>query len=460
MNVKRIIYLFAGMVIMFSGTYTLQAQDNGTQYGENPEDCKMNLSLYRESFRQWKAADYQGDVNEFIGSWRHCFNLCPRSSENMYLDGITMMEQLILKATDPAIKAKYADTLEMIFDHRANYFPNDSRTKQPQEGNISWRKAMSLDEYAPERIEKIYNAFQRAVEVEGINISFVPISYYLKSTIDMSNKGAIDPTVILDNYDQLSSIANFNIKKAIEENNKQAEEDWTITLRRLEQLVEPFASCDDLIEMLQKQFDADPQDIETLRKITSTLEKNKCTNNNLFMKAAENLSKLDPNPQSAYLMSEIYIKNGSYDKAAKSLEEVIKLTDDDELKYKATIKLVRLLMIQKKYAQARDQARKALQLQPGNGEAMILIGLMYASSSEICGDDDIARKSVFWAAVDKFNEAKRIDPSRADEANKYINTYRQYFPSSEQLFFHNLKVGDSYKVECWINETTTIRSAD
>ena len=459
MNVKRIIYLITGIII-FSKVYKLQAQDNGTQYGENPTECQMNLSLYRESFKQWKTANYHGDVNEFVESWQYCFTNCPRSSEYLYLDGVNIMEYFIIKTTDPSIKDKYVDTLELVFDNRIKYFPNDSRTKQPQEGSILWRKAMSLDQNAPERIEKIYNAFKRAIELDGNNIPSIPIPYYLKSTIDMSNKGNIEQIVILETYQQLSSIVDFNLKKTIEDNDRQGEDDWNITMKFLEQLIEPFASCDDLVEIFQKKFDSDPQDIEALRKITTALDKNRCTDNALFMKATENLFKLEPDPQSAYMMAKIHAKNGSYDKAAKALEEVIRLTNDDDLKYKALIDLAQMLMMQKKYLQARDQARKALQMRPNNGEPLMLIGKMYAASSDICGDDEIAKKSVFWPAVDKFNEAKRIDPSLTDEGNKLINTYRQYFPAGETLFFNSLKVGDSYKVECWINETTTIRSSD
>jgi tetratricopeptide (TPR) repeat protein len=370
------------------------------------------------------------------------------------------MEQFISRATDHAIKEKYVDTLELIFDNRIKYFPIDSRTKQPQEGNILWRKAMLLDEYAPERIEKIYIAFKGAVEVEGNNIASNPISYYLKTTIEMVNAGAFDESVILDTYDVLSSIADFNIKKAVEGNDKPGEEDWIATMRRLEQLIEPFASCEDLVRMFQKKFDAEPQDIETLRKITSTLDKNKCTDSDLFMKAADNLFKLDPDTQAAYMVAKIHARNGNYDRAAKALEEVVRLTDDDDLKYKALIELTQMLMMQKRYAQARDQARRALQLRPNNGEPLMWIGKMYAMSSDICGDDEIAKKSVFWVAVDKFNEAKRIDSSVTEEANKLINTYRQYFPANERLFFYILNAGDSYRVECWINEMTTIRSSD
>jgi len=458
MNIKRI-FLLAGLVI-FSGMYTLKAQDNGTQYGENPLECQQNLSLYRESMKQWRANNFQGDAHEFIAHWRHCFMNCPRASEFIYLDGVTIMEQLFLIATDPTIKNKYIDTLEMVFDNRIKYFPNDSRTKQPQEGAILWRKAMSLDERAPERLEKIYNTFKRAVELEKNNIPPGPLPYYLKSTIDMSNKGNFDADVILETYDQLSTIVDFNLKKAADENNAQAQEDWTTAMRLMEQLIEPFASCEDLVNILQKKFDATPQDVETLRKITNTLDKNKCTDNPLFMKAAENLFKLDPDAQAAYMMGIIHSKNGNYDRAAKAMEDVVKLTDDDDLKYKATMGLVRMLMMQKKYSQAREQARRALQMKPNSGEALLLIGQMYGASSELCGDDEISKKAVFWPAVDKFNEAKRVDPTVTDEANKLINSYRQHFPAGEQLFFYNMKVGDNYRVECWINESTTIRTVD
>jgi tetratricopeptide (TPR) repeat protein len=420
----------------------------------------MNFSLYRESFKQWKAANYHGDVNEFIESWRHCFTECPRASEFLYLDGVNIMEHLISKATDPAIKNKYIDTLELIFDNRIKYFPNDSRTKQSQEGSILWRKALSLDQYAPERIEQIYNAFKRAVELDQNNVSSIPVPYYLKSTIDMANKENFDKTVILETYDQLSSIVDFNIKKCAEEDNMQGQEDWSVIMRLLEQLIEPFASCDDLIDIFQKKFDSDSQDVETLRKITNTLSKNRCTDNTLFMKATENLFKLDPDPQAAYMMAKIHARNEHYDRAAKALEEVIRLTDDDDLKYRALFDLAQMLMMQKKYSQAREQARRALQLRPNSGEALMLIGKMYAASSELCDDGDIARKSVFWVAVDKFNEAKRIDSNVTEEANKLINLYRQYFPAGEQLFFNSFKIGESYRVECWINETTTIRSSD
>jgi len=61
-------------------------------------------------------------------------------------------------------------------------------------------------------------------------------------------------------------------------------------------------------------------------------------------------------------------------------------------------------------------------------------------------------------AVDKFIKAKQVDPTVAEKANSRIATYSQYFPAVSDIFFVDLNEGDSFKVECWINETTKVRA--
>lgn len=81
---------------------------------------------------------------------------------------------------------------------------------------------------------------------------------------------------------------------------------------------------------------------------------------------------------------------------------------------------------------------------------------MYASERN-CGADDFEKKAVFWAAVDKYAKAKQVDSELEESMNSLIASYSQYFPSKEDIFFHDLKVGDTYSIGCWINERTTVR---
>jgi tetratricopeptide (TPR) repeat protein len=111
------------------------------------------------------------------------------------------------------------------------------------------------------------------------------------------------------------------------------------------------------------------------------------------------------------------------------------------------------------FSKARAIVLKGMELRPDKGEPYLFIGDLYAISATDCGDNDLTKKVAYWAAVDKYYKAKQVDPSIAEEADKRIRTYSAYFPPLEVLFFYNLNEGDSYTVGCWINETTTVRSA-
>ena len=80
------------------------------------------------------------------------------------------------------------------------------------------------------------------------------------------------------------------------------------------------------------------------------------------------------------------------------------------------------------------------------------------SASEI-GSGDFEGRVAYWAAVDKFERAKQIDPSVAGRANELIRTYTPHFPTRENIFFNDYAEGQSYTVGGWINEVTTIRAA-
>ena len=53
----------------------------------------------------------------------------------------------------------------------------------------------------------------------------------------------------------------------------------------------------------------------------------------------------------------------------------------------------------------------------------MLIGKLYAQSSAKCGDNPATKKAGYWAAIEKFQLAKRIDKSCESEANKLIGEY-------------------------------------
>jgi hypothetical protein len=58
-----------------------------------------------------------------------------------------------------------------------------------------------------------------------------------------------------------------------------------------------------------------------------------------------------------------------------------------------------------------------------------------------------------------FAKAKQVDSSCSADANKLIASYKQYFPSKEDVFFHrDLNEGAPFHVGGWVGKTTTCRS--
>ena len=88
----------------------------------------------------------------------------------------------------------------------------------------------------------------------------------------------------------------------------------------------------------------------------------------------------------------------------------------------------------------------------------MLIGNAYAQSTNTCGNSEFEKAAVYWVVVDQFVKAKSVDPSIADKANDYINNYSKQFPNNEITFFNGYTDGQTYKVGCWIDETTKVRT--
>ena len=121
------------------------------------------------------------------------------------------------------------------------------------------------------------------------------------------------------------------------------------------------------------------------------------------------------------------------------------------------LKLASIKLSKNQYTEVKKLCNEALKGNPSSGEAYILIGKAYAAYAPKYGSEDFDHKTVFWAAVDKFQTAKRVDPSQTDEANRLIALYSQHFPVVKDGFFNGLQEGDTFTIGEWINEKTVAR---
>lgn len=421
-------------------------------FAQNSE-CDADISVYREAFKQWDGKATTANP-VMISAWRNVFIKCPGYKERTLTDGTKIVNNALVRGTkDEALKEKYIDTLVMVYEARIQYFPQTKAGNQV--GNIKGRMGVDLMAY-PSRMEQAYTALKEAIEIDGNNSNFAFLDAYFTTIINMVKAEKLDESVILDEYSHLMDIADFNINKYTEENNEKQLSNYTQTKANLEGMVQPYANCEDLVRIYQKKFDADPENVELLNKIATVLSARNCDKSDLYLNVAIKLHRLNPSPESAYFIGKRYLSDQEYAKATSYLIEATK-SEDAKSAAQAYKYLAQIMLKESRFEQGRTYARQAIALDKTDGEPYMIIGYLYASSGKECSANPLQTKAVFWAAVDKFEQAKRVDPSIASKANEMIRDYSKMFPTSEDAFFYNVFEGDEYQVECWINETTRAR---
>lgn len=217
------------------------------------------------------------------------------------------------------------------------------------------------------------------------------------------------------------------------------------------------ADCNTLDGLYKDKITPNITNYDYLSNVISFYKQVSCTESEIYFKAAVAAHKIQPTASSANACAEMSFKKKDLSKAISFYEEATKLEENKNEKAEYQYKIAQLYYNLDNNSRARDAARNSIEFNPNNGKPYILIGKLYAGSSNIF-DDPVLKKTVFWAAVDKFQKARSVDSSVADEASDLIRRYSVYFPSKDDMFFKpELGEGKSFYVGGWIGENTTCR---
>lgn len=422
------------------------------RFGADSARCVENLSLYKEFVKQ---KNYKDALN----GWRVVFDICPQSSRNIYSDGVKIFTWMISKEKDAAKKDKYVDSLLLVYDKRIEFFGDNA--KYP-EGWIRGRKGNEIYKYRPENYEDAYVELSKSLSLMGKETEAGIITPLMRSSLGMMEKGKHGCEQVISDYVGAMEVADLSIAAA---NKMEDGDDKVKELDNLKKVQENLdnlfvssecATCERVVPIFQEKFNATPDDLELVNKIITILYRGKCTSEQLFFDAAAKLNELEPSAKSSRMLAKMSLVKDDRSGAITYYKKAIELETVDSLKADDYYDLALITKDQGDYQGARNYALNALKMKSAFGAPYLLIGQMYAMSASKCGEDSFTKKVAYWAAVDKFVQAKRVDPSITKTANDLIGSY-SLFPGKEEAFFYGVEEGQSYKVGCWINETTTVR---
>ncbi len=423
------------------------AENTSHEHNRDSINCTRNWSMYSEYHRH-------RIYHLAFEPWKYMFDNCPDQTINIYIHGPAIIRHQYDNETDPDKKEELLALLMKVFDQRITYFGD--------EGYVLGRKAVSLYQLQPNNVDKLLDLTERSIELEGMEAETPVLLINFQSALRLAEAGLSGTDAILERFDRALDIIHYNL-----EQNPQNKQAYQNTANQLKSLFEPYATCENLVRMFKPRFDADPDNPGLLHRITSMLDNAGCSEVELFLNATGRLHQIAPDAESAFLLGRLENNRENFESAMAYFREAIdRYSEKDQEIHKERMFRTYLLMTEISFrqlgqkTQAREFARKAHGLYPNDGRPLILIGEMYADSVNECGDDAFTKSTIYWPAVDKFNQAIQLaaDPSVKDRAEQLSNIYKQYFPNGEDIFFHGYNQGDTYRVACWINKNTTIRA--
>jgi len=438
----RSLIITALTIFILTPAMSQKGVDEGSKYGSGQDsiNCLMNLSLYKEFFKH-------NNYNDAIGSWRKVFDECPASSEAMYVDGVKMYKKFVSGEKNPDVAEGLIDTIMLIYDRRMEYF-ND-------EANVLGRKAIDLLRYRKDNLESIeqaYNYLKKSIELDQDKARDAVVILFINSSVSLNKAGVVTTNQAIDDYFMASEIIDANLEK------NSSNRRWP----RAKENVDDFMldanilDCNSLNSYYEPRFEANKNDEEFLNKMIDFYYSSACDRSDMYVRASEQLYKINPSHESAYKLARLLVAKEDYEKASTYYLEAVGGDTDNETLAGYYYELAQVTRVQGNTCKAIEFTREAVKNNPNLGDAYILLGDLYVESRTNLGED-FDQRTAFWAAADKYIKAKNVDGSVADEANSRISNYVSQYPDKETIFFRTLKEGDSYLVKGCINEYTTVR---
>ena len=427
---------------------TAQTRDWGCS-DEVMQATLESVSLYQEDVKQWKASKDPRYLEDAYPYWRTIVHNCPKQSKNLYINGSNIIKVMYNKATTDAERDTLIEELMRMYDIRIATYGEASK--------YTAMKAMELETMLGDKaLQRYYELYSQAVQLGG-DLEAAYLVKYMESTINYVRAGYAEPTLVVDNYDVASDLLEDELQKYADDSVKAA----TIRgyIAGVEAAFSPYASCEQLVEIYGKKFESDPENVELLKKITGIMTRKRCTDQELFFRATENLYRLEPSPTTAMRMGAMCLQKKQYSDAISYLSDAVKGVADKD-KYTAYLYLGHAYNGAKNFSAARSAYNSAAEADRTKGEPYIFIAQLYAASTASAREDNVNGHSVYWAAVDVLNRAKSVEPTEEniEACNKLISSYGARFPKQTDAFMAGLENGKSFTVPGWIGVTTTIRT--
>lgn len=452
---KKKHYLTMIAVSMTMGLSMAQAQ--------NPE-CMTNLSIYAEHA---KVKNYDAAYEP----WKMVYESCPDINKANFSYGERILSHKIENSSG-ADKDGYIQELLSLYDNSIKYFPKNYAV-----ADVMIDKALLLYDNKMASDDEIFKMLDEAFKKDRENFTNPKALYlYFSSLVDLHSAGKKDLQDVFDTYDDVTEKVEAENQKLTDVITKLLPKDSANTITSKEKRMLQVAStnsesygkvgasidsklgaladCDNLIPLYEKSYEEKKGDIAWVKRAVGRMFSKECTDDPMFRKLFEAQLALEPSA-SAYLYGgALKQKSGDTNGAIADFNKAVELETDSYKKSDILYKIATTVRRTSK-SQARSYALKAIDANPANGKAYLLIANLYAGSANDCGSTPFEKRAIYWKAEDMARKAGRVDPSLGSRASQTAASYAERAPSKEMIFNSGM-AGKTISFSCWVGGSVKV----
>ncbi len=443
--------LFA-LAMSATASFAQTGASDGSRFGHGEDSlrCLQNISIYTEYVKT-------NNFKDAYAPWKSVFTEAPWAQVNTYVRGAQILRALIATEKDGAKQKQYFDELMLVHDQRLQYLDKlNTLVKKPvTRGTIISGKAHDYFTMGGRDMKEAYALLKEAIELEKEATDYYILQEFMDAASRVLKADEAYKEQFIQDYLYAADAADKALKAATK---PKAQEQ----LKSAKENIDAFfinsgvATCDNLQAIYAPKVEENKTNLEYLKQVIGVMGKLGCSEAEAYFAASEAAHAIEPTSATAIGCGYMYYKKGDMDKAMSYFDQAIELEQDPIQKGDYAYKAAAVAFGNKQLSKAKGYALKAISNDANNGKAYMLIANMYASSPN-WSDEGALNRCTYFAAIDKLQKAKSVDPSLTEECNKLIGTYSAHTPKDSDLFFLGLKKGDKVQIGGWIGETTTIR---
>jgi F0F1-type ATP synthase membrane subunit c/vacuolar-type H+-ATPase subunit K len=435
------------------------------------DDLENFHVIYRQAMKnqQWDLA---------FENWQRVFSETPAADgqrDIQYMDGIELYKLKFTNAKSDAEKEAAKSKIVELYNQAAECYKSKSipctgeNCINQKLGYLHGRLAYDMYYFLNSDYNSNLAEIRKAIEFAGNNNEYIIFAPAANIAVYQFENGEMSKEEIVKLHKTLNDIADYQINSSTDLSAyfTQAKENMNGTFAKVE---EQIFDCEYFAEKYQPDYESDPENMDLVKQLIAYLKSKGCTveGNELLAQMSEQYDKFK-DEQRTKMIEEFNANNpasvakklydeGKFGAAIEKYDEAINQETEDKVRKSSLLFTKASIQFRKlgQFAAARSTALESARVNPNNGRPYMLIGDMYAKAAAGCGDS-WGQGLAVAAAIEKYAQARSVDPSVSGEASSRINSYSRSLPDREVGFMRGVKDGASATCPCWIGETVRVK---